>query len=196
MFTEVGAYMKLVLDSRWAVADVFLRCLSFEMCLFWEENSCRIPNMSSDCQTETFDSFLAKFTSPKKPPRVDNIQISMKCFKLCQDTGKIATSTQSALRLSGWCFLKAGEFRSKIPKFLWLLRLAQDVWSCEVRTEGAEVKSSKLTKWWWVEKFVLFFFFKALVFSIILLEKSKDRNKVSNREPLVSQKLFQKLSFP
>ena len=25
----------------------FLRCLSFEMCLFWEENSCRIPNMSS-----------------------------------------------------------------------------------------------------------------------------------------------------
>lgn len=143
----------------------FLRCLSFEMCLFWEDNSRRIPNMSSDWDF-WFISYPLYFTErtssswwyPDLHGMLQHFEVlSFAIFKLCQDTGKIVTSTQSALRLSGWCFLKAGEFRSKIPKFLWLLRLAQDVWSREVRTEGAKVKSSKLTKWWWVEKFVVFF---------------------------------------
>ena len=59
-------------------------------------------------------------------------------FKLCQDTGKIVTSTQSALRLSGWWFLKAGVSEKTSPD----MRLAR---MSEAVKSGQKVllKSSK-----------------------------------------------------
>lgn len=115
----------------------FLRCLSFEMCLFWEENSCRIPNMSSD-----WDFWFISYPSLLHRKNLLELIISRYPWN-ASNCARIPAKSSHPRRVRWGCLvgasLKLGSFDQKSPSFC-------DSWDLPRMSEAVK-SGQKVLKW-------------------------------------------------